>query len=469
MPLLTVDRMRTRYQFTRVLLPMFFVWLTAIPCLAQVALDPAAVSARADGWLKSYQVAGDFSGVVLLAQGEKIIFQKAYGAADPQVGSLNRLETRFRIASVSKTFTAAAIEKLVSDGKLRYSDSLNRYVQGIPNGDSITIEQLLLHQSGVGVLDAEEVFRDCLSRPDLLRRLAATKPLFAPGKKSQYSNEGYFLLAAVIERVTGESYEEFLGKNFFAPLHMENSGTACRDLPQGHNAFGGVATASEARLRPLPFNEAALDGAGSVFADAQDLCRWLRAVDGNPQLDVSKLKYPYGWGKRKYASRDLIEQSGQLEGFISHVAIYPKEHIYAIVLGNIQSGFSNYIAADLEAVLFGGAVSTPPEIRALTLGERSMRQYIGSYHSNETPYPQALAIRGGELAMHWGNDPFWREMAMTDGDTFFLRAEYARIHFERAADGLIHGMTWTWPGGAHLTLEKDKILGSPAPGAPENP
>ena len=124
--MLTVDRMRTRYQFTRVLLPMFFVWLTAIPCLAQVALDPAAVSARADGWLKSYQVAGDFSGVVLLAQGEKIIFQKAYGAADPQVGSLNRLETRFRIASVSKTFTAAAIEKLVSDGKLRYSDSLNR-------------------------------------------------------------------------------------------------------------------------------------------------------------------------------------------------------------------------------------------------------------------------------------------------------------------------------------------------------
>ena len=469
MPLNTVGRIRTRFQFTRFLLSMVFAWLMAIPCLAQVALDPAAVSARADGWLKSYQAAGDFSGVVLLAQGEKIIFQKAYGAADPQVGSLNRLDTRFRIASVSKTFTAAAIEKLVRDGKLRYSDSLSRYVQGIPNGDSITIEQLLMHQSGVGMLDAEEVFRDCLSRPDLLRRLAATKPLLEPGKKSQYSNEGYFLLAVVIERVTGESCEEFLRKNFFATLQMENSGTACRDLPQGHSAFGSVATASEARLRPLPFNQAALDGAGSVFADAQDLYRWVRAVDGNPQFGVSKLKYPYGWGKRKYASRDLIEQSGQLEGFISHVAIYPKEHIYAIVLGNIQSGFSSYIAADLEALLFGGTVSTPPEVTALTLGERSMRQYIGSYHSNETPYPQTLAIRDGELAMHWGNDPFWQEMAMIDGDTFFLRAEYARIHFERGADGLIHGMTWAWPGGAHLTLEKDKIEAGPAPGAPGNP
>jgi CubicO group peptidase (beta-lactamase class C family) len=196
----------------------------------------------------------------------------------------------------------------------------------------------------------------------LTARLAAAKPLFEPGKKSQYSNEGYFLLAAVIERATGESCEEFLRKNIFATLYMENSGTACRGLPQGHNAFGSVATASEARLRPLPFNEAALDGPGSVFADAQDLNRWLRAVDTNPQFGVSKLKYPYGWGKRKYTSRDLIEQSGQLEGFISHVAIYPKEHIYAIVLSNIQSGFSNYIAADLDAVLFGGAVSKPPQV-----------------------------------------------------------------------------------------------------------
>jgi len=89
---------------------------------------------------------------------------------------------------------------------------------------------------------------------------------------------------------------------------------------------------------------------------------------------VSKLKYPYGWGKRKYTSRDLIEQSGQLEGFISHVAIYPKEHIYAIVLGNIQSGFSSYIAADLEALLFGWHCVHTAGGNGAYAGERSMRQ-----------------------------------------------------------------------------------------------
>jgi CubicO group peptidase (beta-lactamase class C family) len=453
----------------RLLVFAAFLLVATAHCGAQMGLDGGAVSARADAWLKSYQEAGDFNGVVLLAQGNTILFQKAYGQADSQVGSLNRLDTRFRIASVSKTFTAAAIEQLVSDGKLRYSDPLSRYVIGVPYGDSITIEQLLTHESGVGILDSEDIHRDCLSHQDLLQRLSAAKPLFAPGKKSEYSNEGYFLLAAVIERVTGGSYEEFLRKNFFDPLQMENSGARCRNLPEGHNAFGGVATASEAHLRPLPFNEAAIDGAGSVVSNALDLYHWLRAIDTNPRFELSKLKYPYGWGKRKYSTRDLIEQSGRLEGFISHVAIYPKEHIYAIVLSNIQSGFSNRISHDLEAVLFGGPLSQPPIVKTVTLGERSMRQYTGGYHSSQTPYAQTLDIRGGQMAMHWGNGPFWREMVMIDGDTFFLRAEYARIHFERGPDGLVHHMIWNWPDGARLAFDKDQITGSPQPITPDNP
>lgn len=440
------------------------------PASAQESLDPAAISRRADAWLSPFESAGDFSGVVLIAQDDKVLFEKAYGFADPQVRSPNRPETRFRVASVSKTFTAAAIERLVADGKLRYSDHLSRYIDGIPNGDSITIEQLLLHESGVGVLDTEDVLRECLGRDDLLRRMAAAKPLFAPGKSSQYSNEGYFLLAAVIERIIGVSYQEFLRSTIFAPLHMENSGTACRDLPEGRNAFGNIAIATEARFRPLPFNEAARDGAGSVFSDAEDLYRWLRAVDTDPRFSVAPLKYPYGWGKRKYSSRDLIEQSGQLEGFNSHVAIYPKDHIYAVVLSNIQSGFSGRIPHDLEAVLFAnGEISKPPVVTPVTLGERSMLQYVGSYHSREIPYPQTLAVRDGQLAMHWGQDPFWREMVMTNGDTFFLRAEYAEIHFVRGPDGFVHGMNWTWPGGAHLSFEKDKITGNPEPSSPPNP
>jgi len=443
---------------------------TPFASAAQQSASPdASVALKADRWLSAYESAGDFNGVVLLAQGDKIMFEKAYGYADPQIRSPNRPETRFRVASLSKTFTAAAIELLVAQGKLKYSDTLSRFISGVPNGDAITVEQLLTHESGVGVLDSEDIYRDCIAPDDVLARLKSAKPLFAPGAESAYSNEGYFLLASIVERLSGTSYSEFVRQNIFAPLRMENSGVACRDLPEGRNAFGSVATASEVRIRPLPYNEAALDGAGSVYSNAENLLIWLRAVDTGSSFAVGKLKYPYGWGKRNYSSRDLIEQSGQLEGFISHVVVYPKEHIYAIVLGNVQSGFSQRIPRDLEAVLFGGEVSKPPVVTPITLGERSMRQYVGSYHSKEISFPQTLAIRDGQLAMHWGRDPFWREMVMTDGDTFFLRAEYAQVHFERGAEGAVHRMVWTWPGGAHLSFEKDEIVQSNAPTSTVNP
>ena len=144
--------------------------LTACACLirlhpaaAQQTLEAASVAQRTAAWLRAYEASGDFSGVVLLAQGDKILVAQAYGLADPQLHLANRLDTRFRVASVSKTFTAAAIERLALAGRLRYSDPLGRYVAGIPNGDAITIEQLLLHESGVGVLDSEDIYRDCLA------------------------------------------------------------------------------------------------------------------------------------------------------------------------------------------------------------------------------------------------------------------------------------------------------------------
>jgi CubicO group peptidase (beta-lactamase class C family) len=425
-------------------------------------LDPRTVDLRADAWAKSFADAGDFSGVLLIAQGDKILVQRAYGKADPQLGTPNRLETRFRAASISKTFTAAAVEILLAQGKLRLTDTLGQFVTGVPKGDSNTVGQLLLHESGVGVIEGGDAARNCLPHDELLARLRAAKPLFLPGKQSQYSNEGYFLLSLVVERASGESLEDVLRKNIFVPLHMADSGLACRDLPAGRNAFGSVANSDEGGPIPLPFNEAAEPGAGTVYATAKDLLSWLKAIDTNPQFQNVKWKYPYGWGARNYSGKYLIEQSGQLEGFNSHVALYPAEHIYVVVLSNIQSGFSTRIPKDLEAVLFGGTPSKPPVVQALTLGERSMKQYEGSFRSSANPYTQTLANHEGHLAMHWNDYPFWRTITMVEGDTFFARCDYAYIRFARNKDGLVASMTWSWPSGGSLTFDKLDV-GPPPP------
>jgi len=422
------------------------------PSTAQTTFDAFTIQGRVDGWINPYVRASDFSGVVLIAQGDHVLAEKAYGKADFQRDISNRVETRFRIASLSKTFTAAAIELLIAQGKITLRDPLSKYVEGIANGEKITVEQLLTHESGVGELDAADMYRECLSNEELIRRLRKVPPLFAPGSDSHYSNEGYFLLAMILEKVSGVSYPAFLQKNIFDPLKLANTGSACKDLPPGPNASGFVPGDKPGSVVPLPFAEAARVGPGSLYSNARDLYAWLRAVDRNPGFQVDKFEYPYGWGKRNYSGRDLIEQSGIHEGFNAHMALYPKEHLYAVVLSNVQSGLFNRIPKDLEAVLFGGETSKPPDVKPAAVGEAVLRAYEGVYKAKSIPVAQNIVVRDGRVFMQWGSYPFMRILTPTGKDEFFFRYEYAKVKFERDEKGAILQMTWQWPGGEPLAF-----------------
>src|SRR5262249_10550373 len=198
----------------------------ALPAEAQTPLGNSnKLAERLDDYLRPYLEVKDFSGVVLIAQGDTILAAKAYGMADFEAGVPNRIGTAFRIASLSKTFTAAAIAILIERGKVKLDDPLSRYIPDFPNGVKINVKQLLLHQSGVGQLDAPELLRNCSSTADLVERLKGVPPLFAPGTGGGYSNEGYLLLAAVIEKASGLTYESFLREDIFTPLGMSNYGT----------------------------------------------------------------------------------------------------------------------------------------------------------------------------------------------------------------------------------------------------
>lgn len=433
------------------LLPLGFV----LPAASQTALDAITIERRADQWLKPYVAAGDFSGVVLIAQGDQMLLEKAYGKADFQHDVANQIATRFRIASLSKTFTAAAIEQLSAQGKLSLKDHLSDYVSGITNGDKITVEQLLTHESGVGELDTPDMYRDCLTNEELIRRLRIVPPLFAPGTDSHYSNEGYFLLAVIIEKVSGIPYAAFLQKNILDPLRLTNTGSACKELPPGPIAAGNVPGAEAGSVIPLPFEEAAIIGPGSLYSTAHDLYAWLKAVDTNRTFQVERLEYPYGWGKRNYSGRDLIEQSGVHEGFNAHMALYPKEHLYAVVLSNVQSGLFNRIPKDLEAILFGGETSRPVDVKPQTLGATTLEEYAGTYKAPEIPIPQNLSVRDGHLCVQWGSYPFPRILIPTAKDEFFFRYEYAQVRFERDKAKIVR-MVWHWPGGGPMTFTPTK-------------
>lgn len=433
----------------------------AAPQPAPVMLDAANVKAAVDKWLEPYVQARDFSGVVLIAQGDKLLLEQAFGDADFGAGRANQLGTRFRVASLSKTFTAAAIEQLATQGKLSLDDHLDKYIGGIADGDAITLKQLLGHESGVGVIDDADAVRYCLSDADLLKRLTAAKPLFKPGTEGQYSNEGYLLLAMIVQKVSGLSYGDYLQKDVFTPLGMRDSGHACQSMPAGDDALGYIPGAVAGSVQRVAFDEAVEPGAGTVYSNVGDLYRWLKAVDTDPRFRNAGYGYPFGWGKRNYSGRPLIEQSGIVEGFDAHMALYPAEHIYAVVLSNAQSGLFNRIPHDLEAVLFGGIPSTPPDIAPVVVTAAALQDYVGAFKSDAIPVPQETLVRDGELYMHWGQDPLLRVMTPVGKDQFFFRTEYAKVAFERDLAGKVVGVTWQWPGSDPMKFLRLEVPAAP--------
>ncbi len=195
-----------------------------------LAAEPSAadIAAKVDAYVQPFVESNNFSGVILIAQGGKVQVRKAYGLANYELGVPNTPETKFQIASVSKPFTAIAVLLLEERGKLSAQDPVSRYVPDYPNGDKITIHHLLTHTSGIPNVNSMPEY-DQRSRfpatPAQLVEIFKNKPAdFAPGARYSYSNSNYNLLALILEKVSGQSYGEFVRASILQPLGMKDTG-----------------------------------------------------------------------------------------------------------------------------------------------------------------------------------------------------------------------------------------------------
>jgi len=408
--------------------------------------SPDELPERLDAYFARYAAAADFAGVALVARGNSTIFEKPYGKADMSTGAENTPNTWFRVASVSKTFTGAAVAMLASRGKISLEDPLAKYLPDFPRADAITLHHLLLHRSGVGQVAGTDIATKCLSTVEMLERIARAPRQFEPGVDSSYSNEGFFLLAVVVEKVSGQLFDTFLQENVFRPLQMASSGTLCSSTRPSGLSRGHVP--SSRGLTPLATGEVAMMGAGSVYSTAQDLLTWMRSLRRGDLLAISSLEYPYGWGKRNYGGHRLIEQTGILAGFTAHIALYGDDETYAIVLSNVQSGMVQRLAADLHSLLFGDrAVSTPPELLLIQLPPDKVASFEGDYSSKDLKVTLRIGVQNGLLTSRWGDYPFGMVWLPVGENEFFTRQEYARAHFEHDLSGAVTGATIAWPQG----------------------
>ena len=232
-----------------------------------------------------------FSGVVLLARDGKPVFSKAWGMADPAANLPNRVDTKFNLGSINKIFTQTAIAQLAEAGKLSLGDTIRKHLPDYPSpvADKITIEQLVRHRSGLGHLFGPEYEK---APPSSLRKLSDFLPLFAnkplqfePGTDQSYSNEGYVVLGLIIERITGQSYYDYVRDHIFKPAGMNDTDSFPIDAPVPNRAAGLTKRGPDGPLPQRQKNTATLPGRGSSagggYSTAMDLVRFAQALRTN--------------------------------------------------------------------------------------------------------------------------------------------------------------------------------------------
>jgi CubicO group peptidase (beta-lactamase class C family) len=336
----------------RMLAFLFLGLLLLLPaCTRQpgsFSLDPDRV-AQLDEILNRMAADEAFSGSVLIAQDGEVLFSRGYGSANRELGISNTPQTKFFIGSVTKQFTAMAILILQSQGRLNVQDPICRTIEDCPAAwEDITIYHLLTHTSGMVVMPDDNSYPESPITPrELLDRFEDAPLDFQPGERTSYSNCGYWVLGTIIERVSGQSYEDFVQQWILEPLDMHDSGF---DQDANVLAVGYVDqnTAAPAEVVDSSFTYSA----GALYSTVEDLYRWDQALYTEqliprelldqmlaPRVSlypdaVGSVAYGYGWFVLDHLGRQLVFHGGALDGFRSWIFRYPDDRITIILLSN---------------------------------------------------------------------------------------------------------------------------------------
>jgi CubicO group peptidase (beta-lactamase class C family) len=307
-------------------------------------------------------------GTVLVARGDKVLFSKGYGFANLEWRIPNDPATKFRIGSITKQFTAAAILLLEERGKLAIDEHVKTHLPDVPAAwNRITLRHLLTHTSGIPDFINAPGFAELqpfAATPEELVAHFRGEPLeFEPGSQYSYSNSGYILLSYLIEKISGENYERFIRENLFAPLGMNDSGYDSNSAVIPHRAAGYVYGAAGFENAAF-FHMSIPQGAGGLYSTTEDLLKWTRGLFGGKVLKPESLakmttpflgNYALGLSIESVAKRKVIRHSGGIDGFDTEVAYYPSDQVTIVVLSNVEADApeAEALTDELGGLLYG--------------------------------------------------------------------------------------------------------------------
>ena len=421
---------------------------------------------------------GQPGAAIILRKNGQILFRKAYGLADLELNVPMEPDMIFRLGSITKQFTAVSILMLAEQGKLSLQDEITKFLPDYPvQGRKITVEHLLTHTSGIqSMTDMPEwlsMWRKDFTLTELID-LFKDKPMqFEPGEHWAYCNSGYILLGAIIEKVSGQTYEEFVDSHIFKPLGMKHScyGDTDRIIPR---RIPGYQTGKDGFINAPYLSMTQPYAAGALLSSVDDLAVWSEAVFSGKLvkrewLDKAfipyRLKagestgYGYGWFIADFDGHRSIEHGGGINGFITYEITIPEDGIFLAILTNsaVEGREPEPRAVKIARLALGLA---EPERKTVSLAGQDLGPLIGIYEDFRKS--QLLITRSGDKLMFQRQGGAQVELLASSATEFFFKDNPAHVKFVKDVNGQVAGVgIQSRIGPAQIFDKTDKPLPTP--------
>jgi D-alanyl-D-alanine carboxypeptidase len=452
------------------------------PLSAAAAVDATELRGQIEAFLAATYPADEPGAAVIAVRDGEVVYRGARGMADLELGVRLEPDMVFRLGSVTKQFTAAAILLLEERGELSVDDPITRFLPDYPtHGHTVTIAHLLAHTSGIRSYTGipgwmQTKIKQDLGLDELIDGFKSEPMDFAPGERFLYNNSGYVLLGAIVEKASGKSYPEFVDEEIFRPLGMSASyyGDHDRIIPRRVKGYdGGPGSYRNAQYLSMSQPHAA----GSLLSTVDDLARWDATLYTDDLLseesrrkqvvpftlnDGSATGYAYGLSIGELRGRPSVSHGGGIFGFSTFALRLPGERVYVAVLSNdtgrpVRPG---YVAQKITAMVIGDPF---PDHRPVPRPAAELEEYVGVYRIDAETTRTVKLADGKLVTQRTGGQRSPVECG--GGDLFFYPGSFTYLTFERDASGKVTHMLLHQDGAEEG--ERAERTDEPLPAGPQ--
>lgn len=399
---------------------------------------PDTYQAKIDSLLEAYDKNDEFMGSIILSQNGKTVYENTVGFSDIKTKKKASTDTKYRIGSVTKTFTATIIFKAIEENKLDLNETIEHYFPNVKNANKITIAHLLQHRSGIHSFTKDKWFYDnrtkYISSTEMLSKISKYESDFEPNSKGEYSNSNYFLLSLILEKMYNTSYDNLLQEKICKPLKLNNTYSG-KEININDNESYSY-TYNEKWTEFPETNLSTAKGTGSIVSTSKDLNSFFEGLLIGKLLSIESLtlmktiKDRFGMGLFRYKINDRqgYGHRGRIDEFRSTSIYFPKENLAFTLISNGSKIDINDIYTEILKLYFNDA---PVEI-----SEIEVKKFVGVYISQNDPNDKSVFIQNKNVLVNFIKSEFKAPLIYKGNNRFVLEQMYAEsISFTFSADG----------------------------------